>query len=445
MAVVNPIAYVSVTIALICSQLYAQTDIPVLRTNSRNVKIDDAGRPMRGDWIIDPSITLDVYEAYRSDSARRVTFTTDIGSQSFDVEPGRVYDFVILLNGKDACKTRISTMRRGPVRVAGATSNGPITIPITIERGKVHLRGSINSSKELDLIFDTGADACVLYPSGLSSGATLVFDGTSLNQGTGGTAMRRTSSDNRIEIGGARWTHESVMFIDKQADHADGIIGYSLFEDRIVEIDYDRMVLVLHESLPAHTAGFTKIPMPFAGSLPAVEIVMKSGDNVWRGPFILDTAGNGTMLVNQAFAAESGLHGILNKVGSGVSKGVGSGSVHTNQLMMPTLALAGHEMPNVPIYVEVPSEGNKAPPGGVICTDVLARFNSVLDFPSGQAYFKPNNRFSEPFKIRGGVPWPFVIAAIGGAAIVVTTVLLVHRAKTKRDVERSALAANAHG
>ncbi|MFZ4575637.1 MAG: aspartyl protease family protein, partial [Phycisphaerales bacterium] len=410
----------------------AQPEPPILKASSRTVQIMDGGKPMRGEWLLDPSVELDVYDAFRADQPKTVTVTTDIDSKSFEVEPGHVYDFVILLNGKDECKTRISTMTQSYTRAATANATGPVTIPITIQKGKLHLSGRINGSQPLDLIFDTGADTCAMYPSARSKGAAMTFDGTVKNAGSGGITVRQISRDNRLDIADVHWTHEPFIFIEKQADDADGIIGYPVFESRIVEFDYDRMLLVVHDSIPAHAAGFTRTAMPYAGTLTAVEVLMTSGESTWRGPFILDTAGNGTMLVNQAFATAHDMHSVLRKVGTSVSRGLGSGSIHSNQLMLPRLQLAGHALTDVPINVEVPSEGNKAPPGGVLCMDVLARFNTILDYPSNQAYFKPNARFAEPFRVRGSGPPLVLICAVAGGAMLLAAWAIVHRAKAKR-------------
>jgi hypothetical protein len=417
---------------LIGHPAHAEPELPVLKANARTVRIMDGGKPMKGEWLLDPSVALDIYDAFRTDQRKTVTFTTDIDSKSFEVEPGHVYDFVILLDGRDECKTRISTMTQGYTRAAAASATGPVTIPITIEKGKLHLRGRINGSQPLDLIFDTGADTCVMYPSAKSKGAAMTFDGTVNNAGTGGITVRQISRNNRLEIADVQWTNEPFIFIDKQADPADGIIGYSVFENRIVELDYDRMVMVVHDSLPAHAADFTRTEMPYAGTLTAVEVVMWSGDSTWRGPFILDTAGSGAMLVNQAFGTANSMHSALRKVGTSVSRGLGSGSIHSNQLMLPTLTIAGYALTDVPINVEVPSEGNKAPPGGVVCMDVLARFNTILDYPSNQAYFKPNARFAEPFRIRGSGPPLAVIGAIAGGVVLLAAWGTVYRAKAKR-------------
>jgi hypothetical protein len=403
------------------SAAYAQVELPILKATSPKVKIIDGASSDRGDWVVDPSLELDIYNAIRSDKSKTVTFTSDIDTITFDVEPGHEYDFVIMLNGKDACKTRVSTMVQGFKRIEkSGTADGkaePLAIPITIEHGKLHLRGSVNGSKTLNFIFDTGAESCVIYPSAKAKGVNLHFDGMVQNAASGGVTLRQFSRDNRLEITDAEWNHEPFVYVENQADQADGIIGYTVFENRILEIDYDRMLMIVHDSLPSHSEGFSKTKMPFIGPLPAVEVVMTSGDHSYGGPFILDTAGTACMLVNQAFAANHNMHGTLQKVGTGISRGLGSGSISNSQLMMPTLSIAGHSLRNVPIHVEMPSDWNQAAPGGVICTDVLTRFNTILDFQANEAYFKPNSRFAEPFKIRGsGLSLPF-IASIAGTVL----------------------------
>jgi hypothetical protein len=418
------------------SEVMAQSELPVLKANSPNVQILDGSSLSKGDWIIDPATELDVYEAIRSSKKRTITFKTDVESKSFEVEPGRFYDFVILLNGKDTCKTRISTMKQHFEWIGKSPPSMPCTIPISIVHGKLHLQGQINGSKTLDLIFDTGADCCVLYPSGISKGATFKSDSKVLNQGSGGTTMRDISRDNQLDIAGARWQHESVIFVEKQADNADGIVSYSVFEDKALEIDFDRMEMILHDSLPSSAKDFNKTAMPFAGTLPAVEVVMTSEGKSCHGPFILDTAGTGCMLVNEAFGTLHALNDNLKKVGTSVSMGVGSGKIHSNRVIVPTLSIAGHSLANVPINVELPTGSYPSEPGGVVCMDVLTRFNCILDFPNSEAYFKPNTMFAEPFKIRSkGFSFPFVATIVGGCVFAVTVLSFWIRSKRRKSVD----------
>lgn len=421
---------VLLVLALAFQAASARQDLPVLRANSPIADIQDGGRIFKREWTIDPSIALDVYDARRSGLPKRVTFITDVDSMSFDVQPGCVYDFAILLNGTHRCPTRLSTLARSYARLGSFPPGRPDTIPVTIDRGKLHLRGTVNDSQTLDLIFDTGADMCVLYPSALKKGAKLDFDGSISNAGTGGKTLRHLGRENRLEIAGLRWEHEPVMYIEKQADAADGIVGYRVFEDKVIELDYDRMVMVVHEAVPAHAADYAKTPMPLAGSLTAVDVALAGGERSAIGPFLLDTGGTGTMMVNQAFATAHGLRDTLTRLGTSESRGVGSGVVRNDVLLLPRLTLAGFALPNVPINVESATQGDHPPPGGALCMEVLQRFNTILDYPRNEAYFKPNTLFNAPFKSRSsGPPVAVMIGVAAALAASVGGVVVLFRRK----------------
>lgn len=387
-------------LALLPTTAWAEDPLPVLRAHASLVDIQDGDQLLKGLWTADPSLPLDIYNARRSSQGRKIAFHSDVDSISFDVQPGRTYDFIILLDGKGPCRTRISTLTQGFQRTGAVPASGPVSIPISISRGKLHLQGRFNDSGELDLLFDTGADILVLYPSALKKGARLRFDGSINNAGTGGQTLRQTSSDNRLEVSGLRWDHEPVLFIEKQADQADGIVGYNVFQDKVVELDFDRRLLVLHDKLPTYAVSFSRIHMPPVGTLTAVEVGLGLGNRRSKGRLILDTGGNGTLTLNPGFASSQGLRGELKRLGTSEMRGVGSAVLRSDVVLLPELTLADYTLRNVPINVERPREGEAAPPGGALFMEVLSRFHILLDYPRGEAYFKPNAHFSRPFEVR---------------------------------------------
>lgn len=399
----------------VIAQTATSAEFRVIHANSKTVKIKDGNHPEANDWVLDPSIELDTYFSIRSDERRTITFTTDIDSAKFDVEPDREYDFVIMLKDVGACKTRISTKLRSFTRSRNVEASAPLIIPVTIEGGKLHLKGRINNSETLDLIFDTGADACLIYPSAKSKNADLQVTSSVMSSGTGGTDVRKVSDGNQLSIADATWQHESFIFVERQADDADGLVGFNVFSNKILELDYDRMLMIVYDALPEHARRFSVTPLKSSGTLPAVDVTMTSAGLSCNGPFILDTAGTSCMLVNQAFSGNHDLYGKLKKVGTGKARGIGSKTIILNQLMLPSLSIAGHSLTNVPIHVEVPSNGIQAPPGGVICMDVLSRFNTILDFKAKQAYFRPNSHFSEAFRVRGN---SLSAALVGGIILI---------------------------
>lgn len=61
----------------------------------------------KSSWNIDPTVRPDIYDAYVPQSGKSVTFITNEDSISFHVIPGGLYEFVILINGKDSAFTAI--------------------------------------------------------------------------------------------------------------------------------------------------------------------------------------------------------------------------------------------------------------------------------------------------------------------------------------------------
>ena len=85
--------------------LFAQKDLPIINATSNGVEIREGDSFKKSGWTIMPELNPDVYATSLINS--KVVFYTDIDSISFIVEPNKVYDFIILLNGKDSAFTRI--------------------------------------------------------------------------------------------------------------------------------------------------------------------------------------------------------------------------------------------------------------------------------------------------------------------------------------------------
>ena len=84
--------------------------LPTIKASSKKVDINDGGQLSQGNWILNPELELDIYKTKVEKGTKLVTFYTDQDSISFNVERGKTYDFVILLNEKDSCRHQINTI-----------------------------------------------------------------------------------------------------------------------------------------------------------------------------------------------------------------------------------------------------------------------------------------------------------------------------------------------
>jgi len=80
-------------------------EMRVIKATSKMVDIRDGEEFYKGNWTIVPDAKPDVYST--KPEQKTITFYTDIDSISFDVKPGEIYDFIILLNEKDSAWTQI--------------------------------------------------------------------------------------------------------------------------------------------------------------------------------------------------------------------------------------------------------------------------------------------------------------------------------------------------
>ncbi len=395
----------NVCVTLLAAQMaYCQTPIPVLKANSTKIDIQDGTNLRAGYWTASPDVERDTYYAQRSEREKDVTFKSDVDSISFHVKPGQTYDFVVLLHGK-RCNTRISAVRE-TYRTAGPR---PSKIPFTMSSdGKIHLPARINGSEPLDLMFDTGADTTVLFKSAIDKGVKVSFDGMIENSGFGGTSHRNTSSDNRLDLAQLHWGHESILYIEKQADKADGIVGFNVFEDKVIAIDYDAGIITVYDSLPAKLPNYAKLPLKWQGATPMIQATVYTGQSSSTGWFVLDTGSNASLHLASSFAKTNNLYGTMKTLGSSRSGGVGAQVIENEVDLLPRLEIGNTFFGNLPIDVEERSSGGTASHIGM---EVLKRFNTVLDFQGNAMYIQPNHLMGQPFvyrsaawyKVAGGV------------------------------------------
>jgi hypothetical membrane protein len=94
-------------------EVIGQDTLPVIKATSEKVDIRVGDEYfIKGGWALNPNKKPDVFSigskwAYEG---KKVTFTTNIDSISFNVNPGNKYNFIIILNDTVSCYTQIKTL-----------------------------------------------------------------------------------------------------------------------------------------------------------------------------------------------------------------------------------------------------------------------------------------------------------------------------------------------
>lgn len=396
--------YLALVIAL--SSCSNQKEIPILKTTSKIVSIKDGNKLHKDIWTISSEVELDEFIVSTFVGKKEVSFISDIDTLTFEVKPNSTYDFIIQYNEEKAF-TRINTDTLQEATLPSKileyyydNSNRKSltdTIPFTIGiDNRIHLKGKINTSDTLDFLFDTGASAIVIASKLIGNKVTLELDGTTKNEGSDGTQTVVTSSSNKLKIGNLNWDKVKLLSINYQTLDFDVVLGWIAFENKIVEIDYENKILIIHQSMKTVPKGYSKIETKMIRNIPYIKGEITIGTEKKSGWFEYDSGSDGSFRVSQKYAAKNNLNGVMEKVGASFSSGSVGIEWKANNYILPKLQLGEFELLNVPLSI------NEKDPEGIEHNDILGnlllkRFNAIVDFQNFEIYLKPNNLINSEY------------------------------------------------
>lgn len=367
----------------------AQTELPVVRARSRVVTIVDGRHVKTNYWFVMPERAPDVYYVEIPRQPHRVTFTTDRGSIAFDVTYGSTHRFVVRLeDGAEALTEIRAQYRPAPPmdRVSGEPA-GPMSLPFTVgDNDKIYVQGALNGGPPLSLQVDLGAGGTLIKKASVSK-AGLTFDGTITLRNSDGVNNVPSSSRNVLTIHGARWRDVPVAVADNMTSREDGIVGNTLFQDKVVEIDYGRRLLTIHDERPALSPGWTREDVVLdGGTVPFVRGRLSVAGTARDGWFMLDTGAYTSILHADRLSR-------VTKIGNELRRLLGplGGSPAG-----PEIRVAGRTFADTNYSVR-PYDGD-ASALGLLGNDLLKRFDLVLDNRQGAVYFRPNGHMTEGWR-----------------------------------------------
>lgn len=399
------------TIALILSLVLLscnnEEQIPILKTNSKTVSIKDGENHHDNIWSISPEVELDAFFPQKFKGEKEISFISDIDTLSFNVTPSNTYNFIIQHN-KEKAYTQINTDASKEPSIPAKNildyytdnenrNTKTDTIPFTLKKdNRIHLTGSINKSDSLNFIFDTGANAIVITSKLIGNKVNLKLDGNTINSGSDGTSSIETSSSNHLKIAHLNWDNVNLLSIDYQGRNFDGVLGWIVFENKIIELDYEKQLLIIHQSINTIPKGYTKIETKMIDGVPYIKGTILTENQKAMGWLEYDTGYSDSFSLSQKFASENHLNNAMPKIGTSISTGSAGIEWKANDYILPKLKFAEFELNNVPLSID------EEDPEGIEHNDILGnsllkRFNAIIDLQNFEIYLKPNHLLNSEY------------------------------------------------
>ena len=278
------------------------------------------------------------------------------------------------------------------------------TIRFEIQRNKIILPVKVNESRQLKVILDTGMhfEGLLLYKKELTNeiGIKDAIDVEVGGAGGGNASTAVTADSMSFFIGRHRFINQRIIVLQNdrmKGFPSDGVVGYSLFKDYCVEIDYDHMKLFLHDSLEVLDSSWEWIPMTFKdNNIPWVEAeVNVNGDDKIPVSAYIDLASSEAIEIlireDTKFQLPADLEDYY--LGRGLS-----GDIYGQRGTISYLKIGSFYLKNV-LATFAPAEirSRQEDADAVLANNALRRFNSIFDYKKKRLYLKPNSNFNDPF------------------------------------------------
>lgn len=380
-------------IAFHLSPALAQQKLPVIKATSKNVSIKDGDFLDNNSWNLSPQIKPDIYTADRTRETKWVTFYTDIDSIKVKVTPGSRFNFVVLFNDKDSCYTQIASAIAPQIKqkVTAVTD----TIPFELTSfNAIKVKCVLNNIDTINIHFDVGSfDFRITRDAMLNKTHLLVGQA-----GTSTPDFSKAGKITRLQMGNRIWINPEVATTLQTAHEMDGRFGWNLFEGKVVEVNYDKHLLIIHSKLPDYLKGYDKLKLKFIRSFVCVGGTFLINGKNYTGDFLMDTGSNRAMLLDSGWVTRNNFPQnlkVANQLEATDPRGV---KYPVKTVFAPAYKLGKFVLNKVPALMLT----GKNPVGfevNYLGNDLLKRFNLIFDFQHDQLYLKPNKLITADYKI----------------------------------------------
>jgi hypothetical protein len=290
---------------------------------------------------------------------------------------------------------------------------GPFTLPFRMINKLIILPVQINGSDTLQFIFDTGLENSIICELGadevleLKEAREVQVSGV----GTGKPIDAIQSKGNSLRIGDITIEDQDYIVLSGNVLHLSRIMGTKIngllnmhaFQEYMIEIDFERLLITFYEpgyfSVHRGLDGYTTLQMDIKNATPFINTTIFTNDGLIRSvKLMLDTgAGNALSLDAGSLPEYSipegsrdcylgyNINGIIEGKVSRI-KGMDIGPFHLQDLLV-----------HFPDYQSVVLTETVPWQNGSLGSEVLRRFNLILDYPDKKIHIMANKAFNDEF------------------------------------------------
>ena len=287
-----------------------------------------------------------------------------------------------------------------------------VELPFEVESGLMVIPVSVNDSKPMRYVLDTGASGAVHNDASSVESLNLKIAGEVQVRGVGGGGMTSTAKIAEgvtFNIGGVELSNGHLALLPSSRWGHSGVIGREVFANLVVEVDWEKQVLGFYEPAQYKYSGSgVVLPITFddGGRPYTMAAAAVAGGKMIPVKVVVDAGASHALSLD--ITSNEGL-----KLPEGATKTVlgqgASGEVTGHAGRIDVLEFGGQIFKNVPTSFADASAGTTTEPGrnGNLGSGILRRFKVIYDYSRNQMILEPNKFAKDSF----GTPMPATTTA----------------------------------
>lgn len=270
------------------------------------------------------------------------------------------------------------------------------TIPFTLtEFNNISIRAILNQTDTVGLMFHTAVGGVSLIKSSIKNLKSLQLDQDETITTWGGKVSTQSSNNNSLQIGNFHWDSLSITASEHSGRLTDGKFGPHLFKGKIIELDFDKSILLLHTTLPQIGEEYQKRTLIFNRGFMFLEGNLNIGNDSYSNNFLIHSGFGGTMLLDDEFVKKYKIGSKLEIISESELKDSYGNILKTQKAILPSLDFGHTKFTDVRIgFFEGAIARQKM---SVLGGELLKRFNMIIDIQNEHIYLKPNSLFHVAF------------------------------------------------
>lgn len=180
-------------------------------------------------------------------------------------------------------------------------------------------------------------------------------------------------------------------------DEAAGHFGWNLFEDKIVELDYEKQLMIVHSTFSGNLEGYAKMEIEYINTLFCIRSSIQISEQEYPNRYLFDSGFQRAIVMDKDLRLKSNFPDDLPVIKESKLRN-GAGTEFVNRVVVVDKVcfdkICASQVP-----VQLLSTPNPARfETHILGNELLKRFNTILDFQNDLVYMKPNSLMTLPYK-----------------------------------------------